>query len=288
MRREAFLDFLVTHYRGRHTGRTLMDDSARSYCANLARAEGALRINFDNADLSAVGFDSVSRQLRVTARAAGLSDAKVSDCLSAIQAYAQFVGMGGFDARARPSLTKPPISPKVYQSSPVAPLKQPDPLITHMSVKGLLAMHGAITDELRARKVVRTSNAPGGDYAETLFARAFGWTLENSSALGFDAVDSEGVRYQIKSRRLTGRIGERQLSALRRVPDKTFDYLAAVLFDATYGVSRAIILPHAVIEAGARFRSHTNSWLFMLDDKVWELPDAQDVTATLAGAAEGL
>jgi hypothetical protein len=82
----------------------------------------------------------------------------------------------------------------------------------------------------------------------------------------------DGARYQIKSRRLTQRIGTCQLSAIRRLPGKAFDYLAALLFDEPYGVARAIILPHAVIEPRARFRSQTNSWTFMLDDKGWDLP----------------
>ncbi|WP_147276179.1 DUF6998 domain-containing protein [Sphingomonas aracearum] len=46
------------------------------------------------------------------------------------------------------------------------------------------------------------SYSPVGDYAETLFARAFGWTLEPNSRAAFDACDASGRRYQIKARRL--------------------------------------------------------------------------------------
>jgi len=148
-----------------------------------------------------------------------------------------------------------------------------------------LADARAKADKLRVE--VREGGDPASD-RRTARRAAAGWALENSSALGFDAVDGAGARYQIKSRRLTGRIGERQLSALRRIPEKSFDYLAAVLFDANYGVARAIILPHAAVEAGARFRSHTNAWLFILDDKAWELPGARDITADLVAAAERL
>ncbi|RAK56393.1 hypothetical protein DJ017_16030 [Phenylobacterium soli] len=140
-------------------------------------------------------------------------------------------------------------------------------------------------DELRVRKVVRTSNSPVGDYGELLFAKAFGWQLESNSAAGHDATDGRGTRYQIKARRLSAPSGSRQLSAIRRLNDKTFDYLAAVLFDANFKVSRAVIIPHSVVASRARRREHTNSWLFMLEDRVWLVPGARDVTAELAVAA---
>ena len=72
-----------------------------------------------------------------------------------------------------------------------------------LSVRDLLRLHGSAIEELRERQVVRTGNAPLGDYAEWLFAKAFGWTLEPNAAHGHDAVCAAGVRYQIKARRLT-------------------------------------------------------------------------------------
>jgi hypothetical protein len=59
-----------------------------------------------------------------------------------------------------------------------------------------------------------------------------------------------GVRYQIKARRLAGNLGDRQLSALRNLPDHRFDMLAAVLFDTRFGVARAAIIPHALVMDG--------------------------------------
>ncbi|MBF0664111.1 MAG: hypothetical protein IR159_00960 [Brevundimonas sp.] len=143
-------------------------------------------------------------------------------------------------------------------------------------------------EELRRREVVRTSNSPVGDYAELLFSTAFGWDLANNSAAGHDATDAEGLRYQIKGRRLTSHNGSRQLSFLRRLPEKKFDHLAAVLFDARYRVKRAIILPHEGLEARCRYSKHANGWLLRLEDSCWEMPGARDVTADIRKAAEAM
>jgi hypothetical protein len=86
--------------------------------------------------------------------------------------------------------------------------------------------------ELRRRNVVRSSNNPTGDYGELLFSRALGWTLNGNSSADADAIDAEGIRYQIKCRRLESPAGSRQLGFIRRLPDRPFDNkLAAVLLD---------------------------------------------------------
>lgn len=169
------------------------------------------------------------------------------------------------------------------------PLLQPEESsstsIQQRPVRELLALYGEILNELRRRKVVRTGNSPVGDYAELLFARAFGWSLEANSASGHDAVDPAGVRYQIKGRRLGHPNASRQLSAIRRLDQGTFDNLAAVLFEPSFKVLRAVIVPHEVVAARARRVEHTNSWTFILDDKVWLAAGARDVTAEVAVAA---
>jgi hypothetical protein len=264
--------------------------TAPSYASYAAAAERALGDDLDQLDLGEKGLVTVLSRLR-RAGAEGLLTAKmVNNCGSAVRAYAQFVA-GGESGPPRSERQTMPVtravpSPRAQRS--VTAQRAPDPLIAHMSVKGLLALHGAIMDELRDRQIVRTANGPGGDYAEKLFARAFGWTLETSSSAGFDAVDSAGAQYQVKSRRLGRHGGTRQLGIIRRLPEKTFDYLAAVLFDASYGVARTIILPHAQIEPLARYRQHTNGWIFMLEDRAWDLPGARDVTEQIARAAEEL
>lgn len=181
------------------------------------------------------------------------------------------------------------VPPHDYEEAPVeVPTSTVERPYTGTSIADLLRMHGAIQTELRLRGVIRTANNPVGDYAELLFSKAFGWGLESSSTAGYDATDHLGVRYQIKSRRLTRPKGSRQLSFLRDLPARKFDFLAAVLFDEVYRVQRAVILPHECLESRSRFSSHANGWLFRLDDECWSLPGARDVYAELCGAAERL
>lgn len=164
-----------------------------------------------------------------------------------------------------------------------------DPRWTFMRSTGvvdLLRMQAAAVDELRRRRVVRTANAPLGDYAEHLLARAFGWTLSPNSGAGYDAVCGAGNRYQIKARRLRNDVpSERQLGVLRGLPDGRFDHLASILFDADFAVRRAAIVPHAVVAARASRTSHVNGWRFMLDDTVWAEPGVRDVTEEVTAAA---
>lgn len=155
-------------------------------------------------------------------------------------------------------------------------------------VNELLALHGAVLDELRERKIVRSSNGPAGDYAELLFSRAFAWDLEGNSASGHDAKDRDGRRYQIKSRRITRHSKSRQLSFIRRLPDKRFDFLAGVLFNGDYSVFRAAIVPHSLLEPRCRFSKHVNGWIFKLEDDVWDMPGVHNVTDELKATAASL
>jgi hypothetical protein len=143
-------------------------------------------------------------------------------------------------------------------------------------------IYGQVLDELRGRGVVRTRNSPVGDYAEYLFSTAFGWSLEANSTSGYDAVDGEGTRYQVKCRRVCGGgSGERQLGVFRDLPAGKFDILAAVLLDAGFKVLRAALIPRELISSRAAYVPHVNGWRFTLDDEVWALPGVIDATAEL-------
>jgi hypothetical protein len=161
--------------------------------------------------------------------------------------------------------------------------------IASLSVIELLRAHGAILDELRRREIVRSANNPVSDLAELLFCRAYpDWTREENSASGHDAVDSAGMRYQIKARRLHKLNNSRQLSALRNLSKDPFDFLAGVLFDENFGVYRAAIIPLAVIKERAKHVVHTNSGRFLLRDEIWNITGVEDVTAKIRDAAATL
>lgn len=185
----------------------------------------------------------------------------------------------------------------LYDSVPLSPSEVSKPIgaetpeasaLSRASLSELLRLHGDLMEELRRREITRTHNNPAGDYAEFLFSLAFGWTLEGNSAAGHDATDIDGLRYQIKSRRLTTRNRSRQLSFMRDLPGRKFDYLAAVLFDHAYRVERAIILPHAPLEALCRYSAHANGWILRLEDACWSVPGARDVTHDLRQAERSI
>lgn len=155
--------------------------------------------------------------------------------------------------------------------------------LANLAVSDLLRLHGDVLDELRRRAVLRSANSPSGDYGELLFSRAFGWELRNNSSSGYDAIDANGVRYQIKCRRLTPANPSRQLSFIRKLPDRPFDVLAGVLLDSAFRVVRAALVPVEVVQAQATYVAHVNAWRLLLRDSVWAFGGVQDVTDALRG-----
>ena len=157
--------------------------------------------------------------------------------------------------------------------------------IAHLSPIELLTLHARIAEALRERGITRSSNNPTGDLAEYLFCKAFGWQQADNSNRSIDAIGQEGLRYQIKGRRVTRHNKSRQLGAIRDMAGQHFDFLAGVLFSEEYGIVRAAIIPRVIVEQRAKFLSHTNSHKFMLRDDVWNDPGVQDVTMALKAVA---
>lgn len=145
----------------------------------------------------------------------------------------------------------------------------------------LLSLHARVADELRNRGITRTSNNPTGDLAEYLFCKAFHWKQDGNSNANIDAKDTDGIRYQIKGRRITRHNNSRQLSAIRDFDGEHFDFLAGVIFSEDYTVRRAAIIPRIIVLKRARFVQRTNSHKFFLRDEVWNALEVRDVTVEL-------
>ncbi|QEN84748.1 hypothetical protein FZC33_00180 [Labrys sp. KNU-23] len=155
-------------------------------------------------------------------------------------------------------------------------------------VSALLELHGDVLAELRRRDVVRSANNPTGNYGELLFSKAFGWTLNGNSSADADAICVEGLRYQIKCRRLATSEGSRHLGFIRRLPERPFDKLAAVLLDDKFRVIRGAIIPYDVVEPRASYVDSVKAWKFILRDSVWEIPGVMNVTADLRAAEQSI
>jgi hypothetical protein len=165
-----------------------------------------------------------------------------------------------------------------------------DPGLAASSTPELLALYGSILTVLRERGVTRSENSPVGDYAEHLASIAFGLTLVNNSAIGYDGVDADGLRYQVKGRRITRWNPSRQLSAIRGLgaSGDPFDLLLGILFDGEFRVWRAAVVPLSVVKLRAKRQEHVNAWRLMLTEPVWALPGVTDVTERVRAAAEML
>ena len=149
------------------------------------------------------------------------------------------------------------------------------------SNRELLRLYTELMTELRSRGIVRTSNGPGADVAEGLVAKALALTLNSSSTAGYDGIDSNGRKIEVKCRRLTRHNGSRQLSAIRNLEKAHFDFLAGVLFNEDFSVMKGALIPFQVVKDHAVFVRHTNGWKFVLRDSVWSLPGVEDITSRL-------
>jgi hypothetical protein len=149
------------------------------------------------------------------------------------------------------------------------------PALAAASPRELLATYESILVELRQREVVRTNDAPAGQYAEWLACRTLGGTLAANSVKSYDLTTDAQERIQVKARvvRNTAKAGERQLS-----PFRSFDFDAAlvILFDASYDVLRAVMLTPESIRAHARQSTHVNGWIVIARDSLLNL--GEDMT----------
>jgi hypothetical protein len=156
---------------------------------------------------------------------------------------------------------------------------QPD--LTNMTVAELLSAHSAVLDELKRREILRSKNNPTGDYAEWLVAEKLGLTLATKSAKGFDATDSDGLRYQIKGRRITDDNKSTQLGVIRNLECKDFNFLIAVIFNKSWDVHRAAKIPQEAVSDLAAFRKHVNGYIMHLPPTIFKNQNVKDITSVL-------
>lgn len=152
--------------------------------------------------------------------------------------------------------------------------------ISQLSVIQLLALHTQIGERLRELGITRSSNNPTGDLAEYLFCKAFEWKQVTKSTAHIDALGADGLRYQIKGRRITRQNPSRQLSWLHDLDGEHFDYLAGVLFGEDFSVKRAALIPCVVVRQVSKFVD-PYGYRFVLRETVWDAPGVIDVTDKL-------
>lgn len=145
-----------------------------------------------------------------------------------------------------------------------------------LSAHALIALQTEAMDELAARGIVQNPTQPVGDYAIHLACQAFGLKREPTSTSGYDASDSEGLRYQVKFKRLLSAADTRQLNAVKGLEQRKFDFLIGVLFHADMGVFRAALLPFDIVAAKV-----DQSKILLLSNKLWDMDGVIDITDKL-------
>jgi hypothetical protein len=161
------------------------------------------------------------------------------------------------------------------------------PDLSTFSESSLFSLYRVILGELKHRGVIRTENAPVGDYAEFLVATALGGQLAPNAEKSWDVLAKDGEKLQVKARVVSdpAEPGQLQLSPFRSFG---FDFAVIVLLSATdYAVSRAAKVPRYVVESSATYRQHVNGKVLFARPEIMDHPDASDLTATLRAAQTG-
>jgi hypothetical protein len=156
--------------------------------------------------------------------------------------------------------------------------------LSTLRTKELMRLYGGILLELKARKILTTNDSPIGGYGESLVAQAFGGERQRNSSAGFDVLLPDGARLQVKTRYLPLEGGLRQLSAIRKLETRGFDYVIAVLLDRNFDVAEGYQLPHAAVVRLATFAPHTNSHRLVMTPNVCRDPECRDITERLRSA----
>jgi hypothetical protein len=130
--------------------------------------------------------------------------------------------------------------------------------LKNMDEQRLLKLYSELMEELRDRELIRSSNNPVADYAEKIAVEYMGLTRLGKEERGYDAVEKNKQRYQIKGRRVTRHNNSRQLGVIRNLDEKLFDYLIAVIFNEDFSVNEIWKVPYRFVKENSRFSKHQN------------------------------
>jgi hypothetical protein len=156
------------------------------------------------------------------------------------------------------------------------------------TVADLLAGHAKILATLRhERKIVRSNNAPVGDYAELLVARALGGVLGTQSTKAWDVI-ADDRHYQVKSRTASAGAGAkpRGFSPFRSAGDESLSCTFITFDEVTLDVVNAVQVPSTSLDDVLAPVPHVGTAARRLPAKVRlaELPGAETITEQLRAA----
>mgnify|MGYP003385619751 CR=1 FL=1 len=128
-----------------------------------------------------------------------------------------------------------------------------------------------------ANALGRTSNIVG-EYAEHLAHKHYGGRLLEISGSSADIETSDGILYQVKSRKIKG-TRSTQLNVIR---SWDFNYLVVILFDTNGAVKKALEVPVEVAKEFGVANSHQNGWVITTSQKFLNDRRSKDITVHLS------
>ena len=140
--------------------------------------------------------------------------------------------------------------------------------INKLSTVQILGLYARTLDKLKDRGVVRTTNNPVADYCEHIVQKALKLKLKPNSNKGYDATDSKGFRYQIKSRRITESNSSRELGKFCDIKKAKFSYLVAVLFNGDFSIKEAYKIPKRLVVRYGRHNERKNEHKLILSGEI--------------------
>lgn len=116
----------------------------------------------------------------------------------------------------------------------------------------LFKIYNKVIFELKELGVIRSKNNPVGDYGEFLAEKIFGLTRAAKDSKGYDLIDNEGKKYQVKTRRPTPDNPSRQLGGFRDLDENLFDSCLAIILSPEFEPKEIWEIPHGIICRYAR------------------------------------
>jgi hypothetical protein len=158
--------------------------------------------------------------------------------------------------------------------------------LSQASTRELLTAYTRILARLRAKDVVRSANAPAGDYAEKLVATALrGTQVENFAEKSYDVDTSEYGRVQVKARV----VGDPPRSSqLGTSPFRSWDFAHAALVQLNaidYTVRRAVLVPVELARSLARQRPHVRGEVLVMNAALMNIEGSIEITQLLREAS---
>ena len=158
-------------------------------------------------------------------------------------------------------------------------------LLEDLETAELMRLHRISLYELLRRGIIRTLNAPQGDWAELLVATAYNGRRAANSEKSYDVVADDGRRLQVKARALDHeRVGSSITS-----PFRSWDFDAAIIVllnPVDLSVGRATELTVDAARANATYRKHVNGHVLRPNSAL--MSQGIDISDRLRTAARAL